>query len=241
MSARLCAMVAMGALAAPLLGGEAMHDAHGDADDTGHAMKGHMDDDPLRGMLRADRLEWQSDGTADRVAWSLDGWIGKDEGRLWIRSDGERSRGRTEESDVEALWGRPLSPWWDVVAGGRHDFAPAGSRNWAALGLVGIAPYEFEMHLTAYVGEHGTVALNAEIELDLLLTQRLVLQPRIETTWLGRRDVARNEDAGLSKAAAGLRLRYEIRRELAPYVGVEWSRRGDEDTLTAVAGLRAWL
>jgi len=216
--------------AAPVIGAE--HDA----------MTQHMDDDPLRFFVLADRLEWQSDGAEDRAAWALTGWIGKDENRLWVRADGERGEGATEESDVEALWGRPLSRWWDLLAGVRHDFAPGGSRNWAALGVTGLAPYEFDVELTAYVGERGTVALSADIEYELLLTQRWVLQPRVEAMWFSRDDGRHRAESGLSKSALGLRLRYEIRREFAPYLGVEWSRSGDtRDTLAFVAGVRAWL
>lgn len=194
----------------------------------------HMIDDPLRAFVLVDRLEWQSGGADDRLAWEVDGWIGKDANRLWVRTEGERAGGTTESSALEVLWGRPIARWWDVVAGVRHDFEPGSSRNWGALGVVGIAPYDFEMKLTGYLGEHATAALQASAEVDLLLSRRWILQPRVEASWWGNGETA--------EGTAGVRLRYEIRRELAPYAGVEWQRPFEgRDALRFVAGLRAWL
>ena len=194
----------------------------------------HMDDDPLRAFVLVDRLEWQSGGADDRLAWEVDGWIGKDANRLWLRTEGERAGDSTEWSALEALWGRSIARWWDLVAGVRHDFEPGTSRNWAALGVVGIAPYDFEVKLTGYLGERATTAFQASAEIDLLLTRRWIMQPRIEAAWWGNSTTA--------EGVAGIRLRYEIRRELAPYAGLEWQRPFEgRDALRVVAGLRAWL
>ncbi|GAB3384718.1 copper resistance protein B [Lysobacter fragariae] len=219
----------------------------------GHDMGNHMDDDPFVWMVLVDRLEWQKSDDARTLAWDTKAWFGHDDNRLWLRSEGEREHDRTENADIEALWGKPVSPWWDVLFGVRHDFEPGPSQTWAAIGVQGMAPYKFEVEATAYLGEHGQTAAQLEVEYDLLLTNRLILQPRIEATLHGRDDEARGIGSGLSEADAGLRLRYEIRREFAPYVGVEWSRRfgttadfaraagdGIEDT-RFVAGVRIWF
>ena len=215
----------------------------------GHDMRGHMDDDPFVWMLMADRLEWQQ---GDVLAWEGSAWFGTDTDRLWLRSEGERSHGKTTSS-LDVLWGTPANAWWDVLAGLRHDQGHGPSRDWIAVGVQGLAPYWFEVQATAYLGSGGRSMLEAEVEYELLLTNRLILQPRAEMRLYGRDDVARGVGAGLSESAAGLRLRYEIRREFAPYVGYEWSSKHGRtaDLMRAagepthdqgwVAGLRFWF
>ena len=129
----------------------------------------------------------------------------------------------------------------------------SATQTWAAVGVQGLAPYKFETSATAYVGDGGRVAFTAEVEYELLLTNRLILQPRIEAVLNGRDDAARGVGAGLSETSAGLRLRYEVRREFAPYVGYEWSNRYGRTADRArdageatrdrgwVAGLRFWF
>jgi copper resistance protein B len=199
------------------------------------------------------RLETVEVEHGSAQAWEGQAWIGTDTDRLWLRSEGEREHGRTESADLEVLYGRAISPWWDVVAGLKHDFAPAGSQNWAAIGVQGLSPYKFEVAATAYLGESGRTALNLEAEYELLLTNRLILQPLVEVDLSGRDDPQRGIGSGLSSVEAGLRLRYEITRRFAPYVGISWERafggtadyRRDagedvEDT-RLVAGLRLWF
>lgn len=214
------------------------------------AMAGHMDDDPFNAMLLVDRLEWQED---DMLAWDVIAWAGRDEDKLWLRSEGERRDSRTEHADVELLWGRPLSRWWDWLAGVRQDTVSGDAPTWAAFGVRGLAPYKFEVQTTFYLGESGRTAARFELEYELLLTQRLILQPHIEMNLYGRSDPARGIASGLNDVAAGLRLRYEIQRELAPYVGLERTRRfgasamfarehgENADDTRLVAGLRAWF
>lgn len=231
------------------------HSAHGNH--TMHedpaAPQGHPVHYPVRAFLMADRLEWRSGDGDDALGWELTSWIGRDFDRLWLRAEGERAGGVTHESRVEALWGHAFARWWDVVAGVRHDFAPGDSRTWAALGLVGTAPLRFEVELTAWVGEGGATALGLAAEYDFLVTQRLVLQPRLAMNAFGSTDAARGEGSGLSEVAAGLRLRYELRRQFAPYAGVEYVRLfgGTADLARAtggrtgewewLVGVRAWL
>lgn len=209
----------------------------------------HAHGDPLVWMVQADRLEYTQD---DALAWEGHAWIGRDRGRLWLRSEGERVRGATEAS-LEALWGRPVDAWWDVLAGVRHDQGHGPARDWLALGVQGLAPYKFEVQATAYLGSGGRSMLQAEAEYDLLLTNRLILQPRVEAVLHGRDDMARDVGAGLSDTSLGLRLRYEVRREFAPYVGYSWSARHGRTADIArsaggpvhdrgwVAGIRVWF
>ena len=200
-----------------------------------------------------DRLEAWNDDAGTGLAWETRTWIGTDTNRLWLRSEGERVDGRTKSADIEVLYGRSVATWWDVVAGVRHDFAPGASRDFAAFGVRGLAPYKLEMDATAYIGPSGQTAARFEVEYETLVTNRLILQPRIEVNLTGRDDPVRRLGSGLSTVEAGLRLRYEVDRRFAPYVGVEReqafgntarfrrdARESSADT-RFVAGLRIWF
>ncbi len=203
-----------------------------------------------------DRLEaWDADEDGTGIAWEAKGWVGSDLNRLWLRSEGERAGGSTESADVEVLYGRAIAPWWDAVAGVRHDFGFGGgpSRTYAALGVIGLAPYKFEVEATAYLGESGQVGLGAEAEYEMLFTNRLIGQWLVEGEAWSKDDPAVGIGSGLSKVEAGFRLRYEFHRQFAPYVGVVWERAyggtadqrraqsGDIDDTRIVAGVRIWF
>lgn len=214
----------------------------------GHPVHGSA----IHHYLLLDQLEWQ-DVPGGAFGWDADGWVGTDMNRLWLRSEGERESGDTEEAEVQLLYGRPVARWWEAVAGIRHDFAPGRSRTWAAVGLEGLAPHWFEVEATAFVGEGGQTAARLEAEYELLLTNRLILQPRLEINLHGRNDRRRAIGSGVTDLEAGLRLRYEVRREVAPYVGVNWSRKlgrtadfaelagEDVEDTRLVAGIRIWF
>lgn len=204
----------------------------------------------INSYVLLDRLEgWKRDAGSGQ-AWEASAWIGGDIDRLWLRSEGEREGGRTHASDLDVLYGHAISPWWDLLAGARQQFRPDGS-TWAALGVQGLAPYKFEVAATLYLGEGGDGLLKLEAEYDVLLTNRLILQPRIEATLaLDRRSAERGDG---DAAEAGLRLRYEITRRFAPYVGWEHERRFGDGADAArehgeplresrfVAGVRIWF
>ncbi|HEX7087951.1 MAG TPA: copper resistance protein B [Vicinamibacterales bacterium] len=210
-----------------------------------------MHDNAVHAFVLVDQLEWQS-GQGGSV-WDSQGWIGRDIDRFRFRTEGKARDGDLVSAEVHALYSRAISPWWDLVAGVRHDFRPGPSRTWAAVGIQGLAPYWFDVQATAYVGESGRTAFRVETEYELLLTNRLILQPHLEFDLYGKDDPERGIAAGLSSGEAGLRLRYEIRREIAPYVGVVWTRRfsGTADLARAageevgdarlVVGIRAWF
>lgn len=216
--------------------------------------KGHpAHDNTIQSFVLFDRLEgFHADG-GNGLAWEAQAWIGRDLDKLWLRSEGERSRGHTEAADIEVLYGRAVAPWWDVVAGVRHDFKPGASQDFAAIGIQGVAPYKFEVEATAYLGESGRTGARIEVEYDTLLTNRLILQPLLELEFHGQDDARRGIGSGLGTAEAGLRLRYEIRREFAPYVGLVHERafgrtadfrRDDGEPVGDtrwVAGFRVWF
>ena len=209
-----------------------------------------MVEDPFNRLVLFDELETQ-DG--DLTRWDFEGWVGRSAHRVWIRTEGERDSGTTENAELQLLYGRPIAPWWDVVAGVRHDFEPGPSRSWAVFGIQGLAPYRFDLEANAFVGEGGRSAARVEADYDLLITNRLVLQPQIELDWYGQSDLVRGIGAGFSSAEIALRLRYEIRREVAPYIGLarersfgrtaDLARAAGLDTRDTrwVAGVRLWF
>ena len=190
-----------------------------------NAPGGHrVHDSGVNSLLLVNQLEWQGGDGAGALNWDIKGWVGGDIDRLWLRSEGERSAGRTESAEVQALWGHAISPWWDLVGGVRHDFKPGDGQTWAAFGAQGMALYNFEAEATLFVGEAGRTAARLEGDYDILLTNRLILQPTAELNFYGRNDPPRGVGSGLSDSELGLRLRYEVRREFAPYLGVSWNR-----------------
>lgn len=212
-----------------------------------------MFDNAIQSYVLINRLEVSDADPGTAFAWEGQGWIGTDLNRLWLRSEGERSDGHTEAADLELLYGRSISTWWDLVAGVRQDFKPGDSQTFAAIGVQGLAPQKFEIEATGYVGERGQTSARFEAEYELLLTNRLILQPLVEVNLFGKNDSARGIGSGLSTAEAGLRLRYEFTRKFAPYIGVVYERAfgntadlrreelEDVDDTRAVIGLRTWF
>lgn len=200
-----------------------------------------MDDTHRFGKVMLDQLEWRdAPGGAD-LAWEAQGWYGGDYNKLWVKTEGERVAGVTEGASVDLLGDRVIARWWDAQAGIRQDLGKGPARTWLALGLQGLAPYWLDVEATFYVGEEGRTALRLKTDYDLLLTQRLILQPHGELNFYGKADPERGVRSGLDDLELSLRLRYEIRRELAPYVGVGWFRRDARDEAELVAGLHVWF
>jgi len=197
----------------------------------------HMADDPLVWMLEVEELEHRRDGGAGDLHWDVVGWIGYDDNRLALRSEGERETGGPAENQLELLWWRPLSAWWDLVAGARYDSGPLDDRAYLAVGVQGLAPQWLHVEATGYLGDRGDWGVRLQADYDWLFTQRLVLAARAEGEWWSDSDDRLARGSGESAATLGLRLRYEIRREFAPYLGLEWKRSlGDSADLVRAAG-----
>jgi len=212
-----------------------------------------MDDTARTYKVLFDQLEWRNAAAGSAAVWDAEGWYGGDDDKVWLRSEGERAGGTTQNARADVLWGHAFARWWSLQAGGRQDFGRGPARTWAAVGVQGLAPYWFDTEATFYVGEEGRTAVRLKTECDLLLTQRLILQPEGEANLYGKADPARQLGSGLSDLEIGLRLRYEVRREFAPYAGVVWSRSfgatadrvresgGEASDVQFVAGLRLWF
>jgi len=212
-----------------------------------------MDDRARMGMALLDQLEWRHTAEGNAAVWDAEGWYGGDNNKVWLRSEGERIAGATQNARADLLWDHTIARWWSVQAGGRQDFGAGPGRTWAAIGVQGLAPYWFNTEATFYVGEQGRTAMRLKAEYELRFSQRLVLQPEGEANLYGKSDPARQLGSGLSDLEIGLRLRYEVRREFAPYIGVVWARQfgstadqvresgGNPSEVQFVAGLRAWF
>lgn len=221
----------------------------------GHAMNDmmQMNDNALLGMFKADRLEGQGGDGAHANEWEAEGWLGNDADKLWFKTEGERERDGTRDARLELLWDRPYASFWDWQLGVRDDFGRGPSRQWAAFGVQGLAPYWFELQATAYLGPDGRTAVRMEASYELLFTQRLILTPDLEANAYGKGDPRRGIGSGLSDLQFGLRLRYEFNRHVAPYVGIErsWRLGNTADASRAlgepaddtrwVAGVRIWF
>ena len=241
----------------PMQGGRAPADARsGDYSDgiaasPAHGL--HTHGGASAGMLLIDQLEAFHGRDANGQSWEIQGWYGSDSDKLWLRSEGERSRGKLEDGNVEVLWNRNVATFWSTQLGVRHDFGEGPARSWAAFGVQGLAPYWFELEATGYAGAGGRTAARLRTEYELLFTQRLILQPEAEINLYGKNDPQRRIGRGISDVQFGLRLRYEIRRQFAPYVGVNWIRRVGTSADYArqdrqpvldrqiVAGVRIWF
>ena len=178
-------------------------------------------------------------------------WLGNSYRRLLLQAQIETVEGEVEEGEIDLLYSRAVSPFWDLRAGLHHSFGESADRDWAAIGFKGLAPYWFEVDAALHLGDHGRTAFDLELEYELLLTQRLVLQPRLDIAVFGKTDIELGRGSGLSTIKAGARLRYEFDRQFAPYLGVERVRRfgetaellplGSSRTETHwVLGLRFW-
>jgi len=216
-------------------------------------MAGGKDDDPLLTKVMIDQMEVRSMAGSDPLVIDAETWIGYDLNKFWIKAEVERLDGETEEAQWQFLYSRAVAPFWDIQMGWRHDAKPSPSRDWLALSMKGVAPYFFEVDASMYIGKSGQVAFVVDAEYEALITQKLILSPEVEVSAYTKTDAVQNIGSGFSSMDLGLRLRYEIRREFAPYIGLNWSKKlgetadlvkaagGDTDDMQWVTGIRAWF
>jgi copper resistance protein B len=210
-------------------------------------------DDPLLFSVKADKLELRDGNEGTITGWEGHFWAGKDLNKLWIKTEGEHLDGDTERAEVHLLYSRAIDPNWDLQIGLRHDVKPNPQRDWFAIGFYGVAPYFIEVDSAIFVKEGDNVNLRVEAEYEFMLTQKWVLAPEVELNWFSDDDDEVEIGSGFAKIEAGIRLRYEITRQIAPYIGINHEQLlGDtkdlaeaegEDTndTQAVAGLRFWF
>lgn len=211
-------------------------------------------DDAIYWQFQAEQLEYRTGESDDVVAWDVNAWIGNDDHRLAFKSEGENPVGkRLEAAELQFLYRRPISTFFDANVGVRHDLRPNPDRTYGVVGIQGLAKQFVETGADLFISEKGDVSARLEAEVDWLLTQRLILQPSAEINLAFSEDAAIESGAGINNIELGVRLKYEIRREFAPYIGVHYERKfgptanfaRDEgeatDAVRFVAGVSFWF
>jgi copper resistance protein B len=210
--------------------------------------------DPVFAFFQADRFEYRNQDGRDSLKWDAQGWYGGDTDKLWLKTEGEKpSNGKIQDAEVQLLYSRLWTDFFNVLAGVRYDPQPEPRRAYAVLGVQGLAPYYVETDAALFLSNKGDLSARLKGEYELLLTQRLVLQPAMEINLAAQDEKARGIAAGLTDIELGLRLRYEMTGKFAPYIGVNWERKlgqtadmardaGDDiDVPAFVAGIRFWF
>ncbi|RZL55111.1 MAG: copper resistance protein B, partial [Sphingomonas sp.] len=183
----------------------------------------------------------------DGLRWDGEGWYGGDIHRLVVKSEGDGSIDRIDRAEVQALYSRAIGPYVDLQGGLRQDLGAGAKRTYATIGVEGLAPYWFQVEGALFLSDKGDLLGRVQAYYDQRVTQRLILQPRAELNLAAQDVPASGIAAGLSEAELGLRLRYEIKREVAPYVGVSWQHRrrvtarDDAGGAALVLGVRGWF
>ena len=212
-------------------------------------------DNEIFATFLVDRLEYQTREGDEIMLWDIQAWVGSDYNKVYFKSEGTYllDEDKAEDITTELLYSRNITTFWDVQAGIRHDFRPEPTRTFAAFGVQGLAPLWFEVEATAYVSEDGDLSASLEAEYDLLLSQRLILQPRFETSIAVQEVEEYGIGQGINDIVLGLRLRYEISRKFAPYIGISWTQKigetadlaeteGEDTNVTSlVIGVRGWF
>lgn len=201
-----------------------------------------MNYDPVLGMLKADRLEWQE---RDNFLLEAEAWLGRDIRKLWLELEWEKTSRDSGEGEVQLLYSHAISPFWNARAGMATGIGDSADNERAVLSLQGLAPYWFEMNLALLADSSGALEWRVQAEYELLLSQRLIISPELElSAYSGTADEEHGN--GLAELETGIRLRYEIKREFAPYTGFYWKKEygREEDHVSGwhwVIGVRFWF
>ncbi|WP_416908697.1 MAG: copper resistance protein B [Polymorphobacter sp.] len=212
--------------------------------------------DPMHGGQTFHYAEVEGDyarvGGTDLLNWEGQGWIGTDMDKFWVKTEGELSDGALERAEVQFLYGHTLWQFFDLQAGVRVDAEP-DRRGYLALGVQGLAPYLLDTQAHVFLGEKGDVHLRFRQLFNLLITNRLIVSPLVETDFYLTDAPERGVGAGFSRIETGVQTRYEIRRKFAPYLAAVYDRKLGETARIAQAngedvggwslraGLRLWF
>ena len=214
-----------------------------------------IDDQRWYGFLLLDPFEYQLRDGDDSFGWEADGWFGGDYDRLWVKTEGDLGED-AGQAESQLLYGRLIAPFWDLQLGLRYD-QPWGSdadpsRLFLVFGAEGLAPYFFDVEPAIFFSDGADVSARLEATMDILFTQQLILQPRLELEAAAQPVEENAVGQGLNEFELGARLRYEVRREFAPYVGISWTRKtgetagvarrtgGEDSDFSVVLGVRTW-
>lgn len=222
------------------------------------AVAAQVMDDHIYSMILIDQLEMRQVGGQQPIGWQASAWVGGDLTRIWLKSEGEiPTTARGGRAEAQTLFSRLISPFWEFQAGLRIDARrEAGgdrARLQAAVGFEGLAPYWFDVEPVLFVSTAGDISARVEATHDMFITQRLLLQPRVDVNIAVQKVPDYGVGSGLNDLDVGFRLRYEIRREFSPYIGFRWERRfagtadlarqaGEHVSITSLlGGVRFWF
>lgn len=205
-------------------------------------------------FFEADQFEYLVRHGDDAYRWDAQGWVGRDYDKVWFKTRGDGVMdGDVERAEVQLLYSRTVSAFWDVQLGARYDRNPDPAQAYATVGIQGLAPYWFEIDAAAFLSQEGDASARFEAEYDLLITQRLIAKSLAEVEVAAQDVEELGIGSGVTDIELGLRLRYEIVREVAPYVGVSWESKvgptadiarrlgTDVDDVAFVMGIRWWF
>jgi len=203
--------------------------------------------DILRANFTADNFEYQANDTKT-IYWDTYGYIGYDLNKIYFYSEGEKADGISADSENQLLYSRAIAPFWDVQAGVDYDIAGSNNKTWGVVALSGLAPYFFETRVALLFSDNANLGVRIDMEYEALITQRLILTPKFILNAYSKDEPQMEYGAGLSNITLGARLRYEIKREFAPYVGIEWAKNfGKTNNYNPLnetyitAGIRMWF
>lgn len=206
---------------------------------------GAQEDQMIFNQFMAERFEYEGNDQLHLFKWDIKDWVGNDQHKLYLKTEGDYSadQGIFGRADLQMLYSRNISTFWDFQIGARRAFEPERTFD-AVIGFQGLAPYSIEVDSAAFITENGNLLGRLNLGYELLLTQRLILQPRIEVNVAAKDIENRGVKAGVTEFEAGMRLRYEIEREFAPYVGFDYveeeSLREHHHSVRFVVGMRFW-
>lgn len=217
-------------------------------------MQDSMNGNQIFGHVLYNQLEGRTNGPDSEFRWDGEGWIGTDMNKLWFKSEGFVEHGKMTDGDQEVLYDRPIPylRYFDVQAGVRYDLDSDPGRTWGAIGIEGLAPYFFEFAPTFYFSNRGFLAGRVEGSYDILITNHLIAQPQFELNFYSKSNPSRGIGSGLSELDTGLRLRYEMTRKFAPYIGLAYNGKFEEtahftraeggiaNDVRFVFGIRVW-
>ena len=184
-----------------------------------------LSDDPILTYFKADEFEWRDADEGTSFVWEFDAWLGRDLDKFWVKSEGERVGGKTETSEIDLLYSIGVSTYWDLQIGLRHEFKTDSSENSIGVGFLGLAPYLFEIDASLFVNDDELFNARVEAEYEYLFSQQLVLVPKLELSLYSDDDEAKGIGSGLSDVELSVRLHYEVIREVAPYIGINYEKK----------------
>ena len=204
-------------------------------------------DDPLLYKFNAEKLEMKMT-TDNPIDWDIDFFIGKDLNKVYFFSEGSSTKSNFDETENALVYSRAISSFWDYQIGLAYDTTQTEEELWFITGFQGLAPYFFETKIDLLINDDKNMGLRVDIDYDFLFTQQVILTPSLETSFYSKNNEKMELGSGLSSTKLGLRLRYEVVREFAPYIGITWNKTygntkvfEDVDETKMIVGFKFWF